>query len=108
MAGYRGGTPAQQRANARRYVRNRNVWANTYFANGGGAFRPDVVSFTPPPPIRRGRPPKGNVNEAFDFKFNCQDEVQDPSCFMSQDQKRKYNQALGVEPKIIHKDGRKC
>jgi hypothetical protein len=103
MAGYKGGTAAQQRANARRYVRNRNVWSKAYFANGGGAFRPDVVSFTPPPP-----PTRDNTNAAYDFKFNCKDEGGDTSRLMTSEQKAKYTKALGVEPKILHKDGRKC
>jgi hypothetical protein len=62
-----------------------------------------VVSFTPPPP-----PTPDNTNAAYDFKFNCKDEGGDTSRLMTSEQKAKYTKALGVEPKILHKDGRKC
>jgi uncharacterized Zn-binding protein involved in type VI secretion len=74
----------------------KGVWATEYFGNGGAAFKADVL-------VKDG---KGGYSAAYDFKFNCKPEGS--TGLMKQTQSDKYFKAVGVRPKIIHKDGRKC
>ena len=83
------------------------VWASTYFSNGGAGFKADVIVNSDPP-------------KAYDFKFNCEEsqpvyqagpkagKKKPLSRFMSDSQRQNYIDAVGVEPEIIHKDGRAC
>ncbi|CDX29150.1 conserved hypothetical protein [Mesorhizobium sp. ORS 3359] len=91
------------------------VWKSTYFSEGGAGFKADVVVSSPPPP-----PGPHNAVEAYDFKFNCEPtydthkrgpqrgKPKPLSRFLSDGQADKYINAVGCEPKVIHKDGRAC
>ena len=68
------------------------VWADAYFGGSGADFRADVLVGEPP-------------SHAYDFKFNCKPTE---DCSISAAQKLKYFMNTGVNPQMIHVDGRTC
>ncbi|MCP4114959.1 MAG: DUF4150 domain-containing protein [Desulfobacteraceae bacterium] len=88
---------------ARSSARKNKVWFRTFIEHGGrkGGFRADVVVVDPPD----AEPTKNNVKEAYDFKFNCDEEGS-----MDQEQRDNYDKFLGknkLQP-LIHSPGNKC
>ena len=73
----------------------KGVWAAAFFGGGPGApaLKSDVVVLTPP----ATKPLKKNIDQVFDFKFNCGDEPK-----MSTKQETKYRTLLGKPVEMIH------
>jgi len=76
-------------------ARENKVWIKAFCKAGGGdTFIADVVM--------------SNPKAAYDFKFNCRPVEANPLERMSDTQFDNYKKFVGVEPKVIARDGRDC